>query len=474
MGKSKIPKNPKQSGIRRYKSYVIGIPDAIWELSLRVFIVALIAVFIAYVVYLLLYILLLNQGLAALCTIVLFLFMFIFPPKQRRDGNMESVIPAQSVQNGDIFGSADGSRLQRLFSQIPSVDEIQESLVRLRSQIAVFLLGFGGFVAFIAIFWSVAPPPYDLAYISALSLVFLGFGYFAMRILHTSYYLLFDQFDRRLEHEVASFSQSVFHLQFVSFRKGSGLVFVVLLSILFVFVAVALVTPGQRRVIIPPESSRKDGYLLVAIQTVESDPPRLSAELSFEFLSEQRGKDLVKTPVLKIEDEEFAFHLGYLGRVIADAPLELSAFRGDPYYFPWTKFEFAIDKSHLAQIGPVKSLPIVVVSQNGLFAIGDPLDGEEFAFFSVYYAPYYKVLLIIVFVAFLAFVWVLWLSDSRESLIELTVGVFAALFAMRSFMIPDELRSPTLVDQIAAVFILSLSFVFVIKYANLNRSGDPN
>lgn len=98
-------------------------------------------------------------------------------------------------------------------------------------------------------------------------------------------------------------------------------------------------------------------------------------------------------------------------------------------------------------------------SQNTAYPYGDTF------YFKLGYAPYYKILVIVIFSALIYFLWLMWQTDERETLIELSVGVFAAIITIRNFLIPQEFSTdPIFLDQVLLIYIAIFMFVLVYKY----------
>jgi hypothetical protein len=86
-------------------------------------------------------------------------------------------------------------------------------------------------------------------------------------------------------------------------------------------------------------------------------------------------------------------------------------------------------------------------------------------YFKMGYAPYYKILVFVIFFALFSFLWVIWHTGERETLIELSLGVFATIITMRGFLIPQDFSTdPIFLDQVLLVYIALFLFILLYKH----------
>lgn len=144
-------------------------------------------------------------------------------------------------------------------------------------------------------------------------------------------------------------------------------------------------------------------------------------------------------------------------------------FTGNEYFYPF--ISYVLD-------------PLLISgnwSQNFLFEASTNSTGwklyksEQPSYRGFYYlllrpAPYVKIIYLTMLFTLLGFLWAIWKAKERGQVIDLSLGVFVALFTSRSFIIPDYINSPIFFDHFIAFYLLMLMISFFIRYRTLESA----
>ncbi len=150
---------------------------------------------------------------------------------------------------------------------------------------------------------------------------------------------------------------------------------------------------------------------------------------------------------------------------------------GSDYLFPFNQYKvtsiyFYPTAGHYRESGynfKVESkLSSIVLIDNGETP---PLSTGPYSFY-IGYSPYFKILVGTIGIAFLGLFGSVLMAKTRNQIIELAVGIFAALLAIRSYLIPENISSPILIDQLFLLYIISLMIVLFIRINKLNWENN--
>ncbi len=92
--------------------------------------------------------------------------------------------------------------------------------------------------------------------------------------------------------------------------------------------------------------------------------------------------------------------------------------------------------------------------------------------FSLSYPLYFKMLFITIFLILIMFLFVVWKTKDIGQVMVLSIGIFATLYAIKGWVIPNEiasLNSPLLFDRISFIYIVVFLASLVYKYSNQNE-----
>ena len=142
---------------------------------------------------------------------------------------------------------------------------------------------------------------------------------------------------------------------------------------------------------------------------------------------------------------------------------------GNNYFFPFNEY---VSKITVSSDNFWDYAAINISTSHRFFSIHqEPYQNRVFThgsysyFFRISYAPYYQILVVVIFFALFSFLWVIWQTKERETLIELSLGVFATIITTRGFLIPQEFSSePVFLDQILLVYIALFLFILLYKH----------
>lgn len=91
--------------------------------------------------------------------------------------------------------------------------------------------------------------------------------------------------------------------------------------------------------------------------------------------------------------------------------------------------------------------------------------------FTLSYAPYLKVLFVAVFLILFVFLLAIWKTKKMDQVMGLSIGIFATLYAIKGWVIPDEILSqgsPLLFDRISLIYIVVFLASLLYKYSDQN------
>jgi len=153
--------------------------------------------------------------------------------------------------------------------------------------------------------------------------------------------------------------------------------------------------------------------------------------------------------------------------VYSDVDVEIS---GSDYYFPFNEYKvdyltfypengFFVDEFDFQVTSNLTSI-VLVKNYNVSYNI------SPYSFF-IRYSLYFKLLVITIGIAFLGFFVAIVMAKTRNQIVELSIGTFAALIAIRGYLVPGNISSPILLDQIFLLFIILLLVVFLLKVNQL-------
>ncbi len=224
----------------------------------------------------------------------------------------------------------------------------------------------------------------------------------------------------------------------------------------------------------PKTNSGKASSATLTIDKFSPDQGKISGILSFETNSEENNqilKDsnnvkfnfLTLIPVKHRDGNNNSF-------VYSEVDIEIS---GSDYFFPFNQYKvthvflepensdvhFKWGNNFLVES---KLSSIVLVDKDE-----PPLSSGPYSFY-IKYSSYFKLLVVTIGIAFLGLFGSVLMAKSRNQIIELAVGIFAALLAIRSYLIPDNISSPILVDQLFLLYIISLMIVLFVRINKLN------
>jgi hypothetical protein len=153
--------------------------------------------------------------------------------------------------------------------------------------------------------------------------------------------------------------------------------------------------------------------------------------------------------------------------VYSDVDVEIS---GNDYYFPFNEYEvefltFYPATGHFedfVDFQVTSNLNSIVLVKN--YEISSSV--SAYSFF-IRYSSYFKLLVMTIGIAFIGFFVAITMAKSRNQIVELSIGTFAALIAIRGFLIPSNISSPILIDQIFLLYIILLLVVFLLKINQL-------
>lgn len=153
--------------------------------------------------------------------------------------------------------------------------------------------------------------------------------------------------------------------------------------------------------------------------------------------------------------------------VDSEVDVEIS---GSDYYFPFNTYEvtyltFYPEKGYFEDkynFLIFSNLSSVVLEKN----YDDSYNGGPYAF-RIKYSLYFKLLVITIGIAFTGFFVAVVMAKTRNQIVELSIGIFAALIAIRGFLVPNNLSSPILLDQVFLLYIILLIVVFLSKINQL-------
>ena len=152
----------------------------------------------------------------------------------------------------------------------------------------------------------------------------------------------------------------------------------------------------------------------------------------------------------------------------------ISQFSGDNYLFPFNKYTVKITATpenfwRYAKIEIRTNHRLLSITQD---YSRNNLNGEEAFYFTLGYAPYYKILVSVILLALIFFLILIWQTKERETLIELSVGIFAAIITVRSFLIPQEFSTdPIFLDQVLLLYVLIFMLVLAYKHGTIKEQN---
>lgn len=263
------------------------------------------------------------------------------------------------------------------------------------------------------------------------------------------------------------------------FSTFSAITSLILLALL-AFLLVSFLNSNKQSTLYwsPKIHSEQASSANLTIDKFSPDQGKISGVLSFETNSEENNqilKDsnnvkfnfLTLLPVRHRDGNNNSF-------VSSEVDIEIS---GSDYFFPFNQYEVThvFLEPENSDIHFKWGNKFLVESKLSSIVLVDkdepPLSSGPYSFY-IEYSSYFKLLVVTIGIAFLGLFGSVLMAKSRNQIIELAVGIFAALLAIRSYLIPDNISSPILVDQLFLLYIISLMIVLFIRINKLNWENN--
>ncbi|MCB8977778.1 MAG: hypothetical protein H6657_10180 [Ardenticatenaceae bacterium] len=192
--------------------------------------------------------------------------------------------------------------------------------------------------------------------------------------------------------------------------------------------------------------------IALSLNNIDTNSKTIDARFTTWFAGENNTL-LEDVPYIQVDGELLPV---IEGRVRDNIQITYS---GNDYYFPFNRYDVEFFSISLPNGGSFSdNLKFTVYSDSSAFVLQKGSDyGTGLYNFSVSYAPYYKILVIAVIVSLIGFLWGMWKARVRGQVIDLAIGTFAALIALRTFLIPSGIDSPIFLDQIIIFYVVILS-----------------
>ncbi len=244
----------------------------------------------------------------------------------------------------------------------------------------------------------------------------------------------------------------------------------------------------------PLERAERLGSATLAINNIRYDPFTIEGDFTFQSLERALEETIgpppdVMSPTLPMSapvQVERDFLLTMPSRIEVNGVTVVPRFEqpgtyqvahisangfGNMYFFPFESHSVLLgingDRRDYLPIDltvETRGIPFDVTRVEPTFFLGT-------WFIELHPATFYRVLVVMVIISLLVLLALMWRVPDRTDLLTLGIGVFAALFALRGFLIPIQISTPLLLDQIILGYFVLIVFSMVFRFMRMIEQG---
>ena len=214
-------------------------------------------------------------------------------------------------------------------------------------------------------------------------------------------------------------------------------------------------------------SSNSEVTLIVNSVDIESSV--VNATLVFSALTQQQQSLISQTGTINVNNKVFTFKSDGHGNFYVDQSIPVDTIEGHTFFYPYgaLKVVLAFDPSLQSVF---TSLPIRIRSRPAGLALSDIECNSARVSFSIGFSLLLQIMFVVIALFLGGLLAAIWVTKSNTELIQLAVGSFAAVIAIRSFLVPFQTTSLLLIDLVLGVYIPFLLILLIYKHFSLRQS----